>query len=345
MRYVESLREALHSVMVDDLSVYIVGEDVLDPYGGAFKVTKGLSSAFPGRVLTTPISEAGLTGAAIGMALRGMRPVVEIMFGDFVTLAADKIINSATKFRWMYNNQVRVPIVIRVPMGGYRGYGPTHSQSLESMFMGVPDLLIVSPSLYVDPGALLLKAIKQDNPVLFVEHKPLYAHPLYPQSERQGWPVPQLSVVNSQAEWPTSRLSYSPNEKPDVTVIAYGFAASLVAEAAADLFMEEELLVDVLVPSCLRPVPVDDFLPSINRSGRVVIVEEGHLTGGWGAEVSSLINERAFRQLRSPVIRVAAKDLPIPSARNLEEQVLPSVGCIRNSILQALQADTQYKRR
>lgn len=338
MRYVESLREALHTAMSRDSRVYVIGEDILDPYGGAFKVTKGLSSAFPARVLTTPISEAGLTGAAIGMALRGMRPVVEIMFGDFITLAADQIINSATKFRWMYNDQVHVPLVVRVPMGGYRGYGPTHSQSLESMFMGVPELLIVSPSLYHTPGDLLLMAMKQDDPVLFVEHKPLYARPLFPNEERKGWPAPHRNIVNTGGEWPTVRLSYAPDEIPDATVIAYGYTASLAAEAAADLFMEEELLVDVLVPSCLRPVPIDDFLPSITRSRRVVVVEEGHLTGGWGAEVSSLIHERAFNLLLASAIRVAAKDLPIPSARTLEEQLLPSVVDIRKSIMGALKA-------
>lgn len=338
MRYVESLREALHAVMSSDPRVYVIGEDILDPYGGAFKVTKGLSSAFPARVLTTPISEAGLTGAAIGMALRGMRPVVEIMFGDFVTLAADQIINSATKFRWIYNDQVRVPLVVRVPMGGYRGYGPTHSQSLESMFMGVPDLLIVSPSLFHVPGDILLMAMKRDDPVLFVEHKPLYARSLFPDDERPGLPVPHRSIVNPGAEWPTVRLSFVPDETPDVTVIAYGYAASLAVEAAADLFMQEELLVDVLVPSCLRPVPIEDVLPSVMRSRRVVVVEEGHLTGGWGAEVSSLIHERSFHQLLTPVIRVAAKDLPIPSARTLEEQVLPSIEGIRNSIMGALRA-------
>ena len=336
MRYVESLRTALHRVMSSDSNVYLIGEDILDPYGGAFKVTKGLSSVFPKRVLTTPISEAGLTGAAIGMALRGMRPVVEIMFGDFVTLAADQIINSATKFRWMYNDQVRVPLVVRVPMGGYRGYGPTHSQSLESMFMGIPELLIVSPSLYHNPGDLLLTAIKQDNTVLFVEHKPLYARLLFPKGERQGFPVPIRSVINPECEWPTVMLSYPIDEKPDVTVIAYGYTASLAAESAANLFMEEELLVDVLIPSRLRPVPIDDFLPSITRSRRVVVVEEGHLTGGWGAEVSSLIHERAFNNLLAPVIRVASKDLPIPSARTLEEQVLPCVADIQKSIMNAL---------
>jgi len=142
----ESLNTALHRAMQADERIYILGEDILDPYGGAFKITRGLSAAFPGRVLTTPISEAAILGLASGMALRGLRPVAEVMFGDFVTLMADQLINHAAKFRWMYNDQVRVPLVLRLPMGGRRGYGPTHSQSLEKLFLGAPGLRVVAPS-------------------------------------------------------------------------------------------------------------------------------------------------------------------------------------------------------
>ena len=138
----DALNAALHRACAADERVIILGEDVLDPYGGAFKVTRGLSTTYPERVLTTPISEAGIVGVAAGMALRGLRPVVEIMFGDFITLAADQLINHAAKFRWMYNDQVRVPMVIRTPMGGRRGYGPTHSQTLEKLFLGVPGLIL-----------------------------------------------------------------------------------------------------------------------------------------------------------------------------------------------------------
>ncbi|MEW6094710.1 MAG: alpha-ketoacid dehydrogenase subunit beta, partial [Chloroflexota bacterium] len=139
----DSLNSALHHATDTDPRVYILGEDILDPYGGAFKVTRGLSTKFPDRVLTTPISEAGIVGVSSGMALRGLRPVAEIMFGDFVTLAADQLVNHASKFRWMYNDNVRVPMVVRAPMGGRRGYGPTHSQSLEKLFLGVPGLKVV----------------------------------------------------------------------------------------------------------------------------------------------------------------------------------------------------------
>jgi pyruvate/2-oxoglutarate/acetoin dehydrogenase E1 component len=160
--------------MENDASVYVLGEDILDPYGGAFKVTRGLSTKFPGRVLTTPISEAAIIGVANGMALRGLRPVAEIMFGDFLTLSADQLVNHAAKFRWMYNNNVHVPLVVRTPMGGRRGYGPTHSQSLEKMFLGTPGMKVVAPNTLGNPGQLLEEAIRDEDPVLFVEHKLLY---------------------------------------------------------------------------------------------------------------------------------------------------------------------------
>ncbi len=164
----EALTSGLQRALNDDPRVVLLGEDILDPYGGAFKVTRGLSSAFPLRVLTTPVSEAGMTGLAAGMALRGLRPVVEIMFGDFSTLAVDSLVNTAAKLRWMYNEQVSVPLVLRTPMGGRRGYGPTHSQSIEKLFLGIPGLKVVAASHFGDPGELLYRAIlQQDDPAAF----------------------------------------------------------------------------------------------------------------------------------------------------------------------------------
>ena len=157
----------------------LLGEDVLDPYGGAFGVTKGLSDRFPGRVLTTPIAEGGIVGAGVGLALRGRRPIVEIMFGDFITLAVDQLVNHAAKFRAMYGGRVTVPLVVRTPMGGRRGYGPTHSQSLEKLLLGVPGLRVIAPSVFHDPGAILRDAVLHgDTPTLLVEHKLLYPAPL-----------------------------------------------------------------------------------------------------------------------------------------------------------------------
>ena len=171
----ESLNLALHEAMKADERVYVIGEDILDPYGGAFKVTAGLSSNYPQRVLSTPVSEAGIIGLAIGMALRGLLPVIEIMFGDFLLLAADQIMNSLVKFPWMYGKEVATPLVIRTPMGGRRGYGPTHSQTLEKHFLGIPGLRILAPTSFGNPGELLRDAILNDElPVLFIENKLQY---------------------------------------------------------------------------------------------------------------------------------------------------------------------------
>ncbi len=174
----ESLNRTLQRVMEKDNRVVVLGEDILDPYGGAFQSNRGLSSKYPDRVFSTPISEAGIVGMATGMAMRGLKPVAEIMFGDFVTLIADQLINHAAKFRWMYNDNVRVPIVVRTPMGGRRGYGPTHSQSLEKLFLGIPGMKVLAPNTLRDPGELLLAAIEDEDPVLFVEHKLLYSRPM-----------------------------------------------------------------------------------------------------------------------------------------------------------------------
>jgi len=336
MKYVESLRDAMYSLLDDDPTVFLIGEDIVDPYGGAFKVTKGLSVSFPGRVISTPISEAAITGAGIGLAMRGMRPIVEIMFGDFVTLAADQIINSASKFNWMYNHSVVVPLVIRLPMGGYRGYGPTHSQSLEMMFMGIPFIKIVSPSLYHNPGDLLKGSINSDDTTLFVEHKALYSMSLFPHSEARDSVIPDYSLVDSNSDFPTISLSFARDSTPDVTVIAYGHMASLAVEASRDLILEEEIIIEIVVPSLIKPIPIADFMMAIKNSRRVLILEEGCRTGGWGAEISALIQERLSHLLDSTVTRIGAKDMPIPSSRTAEEEVLPSVAGIKKEVLRVL---------
>ena len=173
--FLHSLRAGLTEAFARDDRALLLGEDVLDPYGGAFGVTKGLSDRFPGRVMTTPIAEGGIVGAGVGLALRGRRPIVEIMFGDFVTLAVDQLVNHAAKFRAMYGGQVSVPLVVRTPMGGRRGYGPTHSQSLEKLLLGVPGLRVLAPSVFHDPGAILRDAVLNgDTPTVLIEHKLLY---------------------------------------------------------------------------------------------------------------------------------------------------------------------------
>lgn len=334
MRYVESLNQALHQLMSEDERVFILGEDILDPYGGAFKVTKGLSSKYPERVLSTPISEASITGFATGTAMRGLRPVLEIMFGDFITLCTDQIVNSASKFAWMYNEKVEVPLVIRTPMGGRRGYGPTHSQTLETLFLGVPGLMIIAPSHFHNPGELLRRAVLSGKgPVLFIENKALY--PLHLSQPDVGGRIKDFfveKIINHNEDYPSVSLALDKEGQQDVTLVAYGGMAPLAAEAAFNVYMQNEILVEVIIPSLIKPFPVPDVLPSVCKSGRVVVAEEGMRTSGWGAELSSQIYETAFNDLVKPIVRVGAKETPIPSSMPLEEEVLPQVKDIEAAI-------------
>ena len=331
MRYVESLNTALHHMMADDDRVVVLGEDILDPYGGAFGVTRGLSTAYPERVLTTPVSEAGITGVATGLALRGLRPVLEIMFGDFITLCADQIINAATKFSWIYNDQVTVPMVIRTPMGGRRGYGPTHSQTLEGLFLSTPGLAIIAPSHFHDPGRLLRHAVLEtEGPVLFVENKLLYPQHLQ-EPDGSGRAGEFIAKLLGDPDHPAVSLSLT-GADCDVTLVVYGGMAPVAVEAARKVYLDDEIDVEIIIPSMIKPFPLDEILPSVRSSGRVVVAEEGVRTGGWGAELGSEISEAAFQWLLRPVARVGAAETPVPSSKPLEESVLPQPSDIAAAI-------------
>ena len=321
----DRLNQALHSMMETDERVYVLGEDILDPYGGAVKVTRGLSTKFPERVLTTPISEAAIVGVANGMALRGLRPVAEIMFGDFVTLIADQLVNHASKFRWMYNDQVRVPVVVRAPMGGRRGYGPTHSQSLEKMFLGVPGLKVVAPNTLGDPAELLTAAIADDDPVLFVEHKLLYTRPLL---EPGKGDLIDFQVEKTGGAYPAFTLR--PADSARLTIACYGYNFEHARAAALDLLMEHEIFVEIVLFSQLSPFDLEPLFSSLARTRKLLTVEEGTLSLGWGAEVAARAVER-MDGLR--VRRVAALDLPVANAKSLEDTILPSVQDIVNAAL------------
>ena len=321
----DRLNHALHHAMETDERVTMLGEDILDPYGGAFKVTRGLSTKFPERVLTTPISEAAIVGVANGMALRGLRPVAEIMFGDFVTLIADQLVNHASKFRWMYNDQVRVPVVVRAPMGGRRGYGPTHSQSLEKLFLGVPGLKVVAPNALGDPAELLIAAIADDDPVLFVEHKLLYTRPLL---EPGKGDLIDFQVEQTGGAYPAFTLR--PVDSARLTIACYGYNFELARAAALDLLMEHEIFVEIVLFSQLSPFDLEPLFSSLARTRKLLTVEEGTLSLGWGAEVAARAVER-MDGLR--VRRVAALDLPTANAKSLEDAILPSVQDIVNAAL------------
>ena len=254
----DALNAALHRAFASDERVILLGEDVLDPYGGAFRVTRGLSTAYPSRVLSTPISEGAMVGAAAGMALRGMRPVVEIMFGDFITLAADQLINHASKFRWMYADQVRVPLVLRTPMGGRRGYGPTHSQTLEKLFLGAPGLQVLAPASMGDPGELLYRAILEtQDPILFIENKLQYLLPVLEASELEEFRITtHTSSMIPLA--PTYTLAIQGAPAPVLTMTAYGYMAELARQALTGAPAPTSSVAESRAFYGFRPLPAGD---------------------------------------------------------------------------------------
>ncbi len=316
---VQSLNGALHELMDGDRAVLVIGEDLLDPYGGAFKVTRGLSTKHPDRVRSTPISESAIIGISNGLSLRGYRPIAEIMFGDFLALCADQIINHLAKFHWMYGGKVETPVVVRAPVGGRRGYGPTHSQCIEKIFFGVPGLVLVAVSLRHDPGELLRRAVADDRPVIFLEQKLLYGKRL------KTDPPPGLVLDPPESErderYPVG-LWRPAGEAADVTIVTYGEMTEIVEDALTVLFDEDEVLPEYLVVAQLAPLRIEPILESVRRTGRLLVVEEGTEPWGFGAEVIAKISERLID--RPPrCARVAARHLPIPNARPMEDAMLP----------------------
>jgi pyruvate/2-oxoglutarate/acetoin dehydrogenase E1 component len=316
------LNEALHELFAARGDVCLLGEDVLDPYGGAFKIVRGLSERWPERVRTTPISEASLFGVAAGMALRGRRPILEIMFGDFVALGFDQIVNGIAKFHEMYDGRVTVPLVVRTPMGGRRGYGPTHSQSLEKLLLGVPGICVVAASECHDLRALLVDAVEDDRPVFLIENKLMYGRPS--RRPENGF-LGDFHARETDRPYPALTLSGNGFGPATATIAAYGGMAPIVLEAAVELVLEHELFCEVVLLSRLLPLDLDPVLDSVARTGALVTAEEGTLTGGFGAELAARVQELAWGDLRAPVRRVAARDGVIPAAPGLEAAVLPGV--------------------
>ncbi len=320
----DALNAALHRACAENDRVVILGEDVLDPYGGAFKVTRGLSTAFPKQVKTTPISEAGIVGVATGMALRGMRPVVEIMFGDFITLAADQLVNHAAKFRWMYNEQVRVPLVVRTPMGGRRGYGPTHSQTIEKLFLGVPGLRMLAPTALGEPGELLYRAIMEtEDPLLFVENKLLYLQQVLNVDNLGEFSYKQGND-NSSGSTPSYVLTIQGAPSPDLTIATYGYMTELARQAMLHLAYEEEIFVELVVTTQLAPTETMPIINSASHTTRLLTIEEGTLTLGWGSEVLAQCSEALDGQLKAAQ-RLAAAEVPVPASGPLEAAILPGM--------------------
>jgi pyruvate dehydrogenase E1 component beta subunit len=309
MRMREALNAALREEMQRDESVFIIGEDV-GVFQGAFKVTEGLLDEFgEKRVRDTPISENTIVGTGIGAAMAGLRPVVELMTVNFSLLAADQIINHAAAIPYMFGGAVRVPMVIRMPGGGGHQLGPTHSHSFEAMYLHVPGVLVACPSTPADGKALLKTAIRDDNPVIFIEHETLYG--------ARG------EVSENGDELMRFGEAAVRREGSDVTIIGVLKMAQVAEQAAKQLASEHDVEAEVIDPRTLRPLDLETIVESVQKTNRVVVVEEGWPHGGVGANLAALIQEQAFDYLDAPVQRVTGADVPMPYSKRLEQAAIP----------------------
>ena len=311
--YLEAVREAMTQEMERDSRVFLIGEDIGE-YGGAFQVTYGMLEKFGhDRILDTPITELGLTGAAVGAALIGMRPIAEIMFMDFTTLASEQLVNQAAKLRFMFGGQSTVPMVLRTPAGSGTGAAEHHSQSFENWFVHVPGLKVVMPTSPYDVKGLLVSSIRDDNPVVFIEHKLLY--------KTKG------EVPEELYEIPLGKADIKRAGK-DLTIIATGIMVQKSLAAAEEL-IKEGIDIEIVDPRTLRPLDTETIVGSVKKTGKVLIVHEAVKTGGFGGELAGVIAEsEAFGYLEAPIIRLAGKEVPIPYNRDLEQAAVPQIADI-----------------
>ena len=304
--FVVAINQALREEMARDPAVYVLGEDVA--VGGPFGATAELAEAFgERRVRNTPISEGTIMGVAVGMAVLGLRPVVEIMFVDFITLAMDQLVNHGAKLRYLSGGQLQVPLVVRAQCGAMGGWGAHHSQSLEAWFLHVPGLKVVMPSTPADARGLLKAAIRDDNPVVFVENRALY------------WGLGDVPAGDGLV--PLGQAAVR-REGSDVTVLATGRLVSEALSAARDL-VAEDVSAEVIDLRSLAPLDLETIVGSVRKTGRVVIAHEAALTGGPGAELAARLQHAAFDYLDAPIERVGAPDAPVPASPQLEEVFVP----------------------
>ena len=318
----EAIREALREELQRDPTVFLIGEDIAT-YGGAFKVTEGLLDEFgAARVLDTPISEAALTGAAVGAAIVGTRPVLEIMFADFLTIAMDHLVNDAARTRYMYGGNGSAPLVVRTTVGRGAHFGLHHSQSVEGWFVHVPGLKIAYPSTPADAKGLLKTAIRDPDPVLFFEQQSLYA---------SKGPVPDGEHLVPLGVADVKRSG------SDATIVTFGAMVQVALGAAQELALDG-VEVEVIDLRTLQPLDAATILESVMKTERLIIVHEAPKTGGVGAEIAALVSSEAFGYLDAPIQRLAAADAPVPFSPPLEEAFVPRIADIVQAVKETLPA-------
>jgi len=321
LTYREALRRALREELKRDEDVYLLGEDI-GVYGGAFGVTQGLLEEFgPKRIKDTPLSEAAIIGVAIGSALTGMRPVAEIMFMDFITIGMDQLVNQAAKIHYMYGGKAKVPMVLRTPAGSGTGAAAQHSQSLEALLCHIPGLKVVMASTAYDALGLLKSSIRDNNPVMFIEHKLLYSQKARVPEEEYLIPLGKADVKR---------------EGKDITVVALSVMVPRVLEVAEKI-VREGIQVEVVDPRTLVPFDLECIVESVKKTHRLLIVHEACRRGGFGAEILSRVEESdAFDFLDTPIRILAGKDVPIPYSPNLEKAAVPQLEDIERAIREML---------
>jgi pyruvate dehydrogenase E1 component beta subunit len=316
--FIEAIREALRNELQRDKSVFMMGEGI-GPHGSAFKQTLGLWEEFgDDRVRDTPISEAAVTGTAVGAAVCGMRPVIDLMWVDFFAVAMDQIVNQAAKLKYMSGDQLKVPMVVRGCCGAFKSNGAQHSQSLHSWFVHIPGLKVVMPSTPYDAKGLLISAIRDDDPVIYLEHKALY---------KSKGSVPEKEYIIPLGKAETKRKGEG------ITAVATGFMVSRTLEAANEA-ANEGISVEVIDPRTLWPLDKETILKSVEKTGHLVVIDEGYGPCGFGAEIASLVAEESFDYLDAPVKRVNAHYVPIPFSPSMENFVIPD----KNRILEAFRS-------
>ena len=328
-RVVSRINLFFENEMAKDKNILFLGEDILSPYGGAFKVSQGLSDKFPDNVISTPISEGAIAGISNGLALAGKRPFLEIMFGDFMTLCFDQIVNHASKFHHMYNKKVNCPVVIRTPMGGGRGYGPTHSQTLDKHLVGIDNVKVFAINSFVDPYDIYQNIyLNEQHPVIVIENKVDYGRFVGDKKNNS------YEITKSNDIYP--HVTCVPKSaKADITLVTYGGIASDVFNQLDEVFLETEQIPEIIILSQISPININPILKSVSATKKIIFIEEGGKDFGIGAEVISRLAEELGSDLVLSA-RIAALPIPIPSARETEEYVLPNtnIAIKINKILQ-----------
>jgi len=307
--YSEALREAIRAAMTKDKKVIMIGEEIGQGYAGVFGVSKGLYDEFgPNQVIDTPIAENTIMGAAIGTSMLGLKPIMEVMFADFISVCFDGVLNQISKMRFMTKGQYSLNLVVRLPGGEGAGTGPHHSQCLESLFMTIPGLKLANPSNAYDAKGLLTTAISAGDPVLFFEHKKLYKTKCEVPEEEYSIPFGKAKIVR---------------EGSDITIVALSYMVSVCLAAAEELSKEYGIDAEVVDPRTLVPLDEETIAASVKKTSRLAIIEETYLRGGIGSEIGAIVSEKYMDYLDCPIKRIASRNVPIPMPASLKDEVIP----------------------